>query len=252
LRFQTDFFFKEFITSFAEFNSGSAQCAECDNTATAYCGSCKVKLCPEHDKSIHSFKSSISHQRVPVASDLAVARMCDMHPEEPLKIFCVTCQIPICRDCKDFAPSHAGHPTNLISNVLGNNRTLLDREVSKLRQLGQGYLTELAHSLDAEALLDTHAALAKQALDQEVLAMIEKLKVRKVALDSQIDQFHAAGKAAIRKHRQDVLVAYSNVAVTQEECARVSTLPGVDLLGPLLSPLLFCLLFSVSLLSLLF
>lgn len=150
-----------------------------------------------------------------------------------MKIFCVTCQIPICRDCKDFAPSHAGHPTNLIANVMGNNRALLDQAVSKMRQVGQGYLAELAYSLDAEASLERNVAATKQALDREMAALIEKVKAQKAALDSQVDQFHAASKATIRKHRQELLVAYSNVAVTQEECTRVSTLPGVDLLGQL-------------------
>lgn len=255
LPFSPNFALEELIGSLADLSGGAnGQCAECDAHATVFCMQCKAQLCPEHDKTIHSFKSSSGHTRgalsssppsfVPpssptvasssssVVSD-SIVRMCTTHPEEALKIFCLTCQIPICRDCKDFAPAHAGHSTNLVTNVVASNRNLLDGEANKLKEISQIYLNELATCLEKEHNLDTLAHTVKISLKQDVAMMMEKLKQRHFSLEEQISQFLTNNKAIIRRHRQEVLFAYSNVAVTQEECVRVAALPGADLLGQL-------------------
>ena len=66
-------------------------------------------------------------------------KMCPDHQEEDLRFFCLSCEVPICRDCK--VVTHEGHEADLVANVAKGMREKLvnilektELEVSKLKE----------------------------------------------------------------------------------------------------------------------
>lgn len=65
-------------------------------------------------------------------------KICPDHQEEDLRFFCLSCEVPICRDCK--VVTHDGHKADLVANVAKGMRkklvNLLEKtelEISKLK-----------------------------------------------------------------------------------------------------------------------
>ena len=66
-------------------------------------------------------------------------KMCPDHQEEDLRFFCLSCEVPICRDCK--VVTHEGHKADLVTNVAKGMREKLvqilektESEISKLKE----------------------------------------------------------------------------------------------------------------------
>ena len=66
-------------------------------------------------------------------------KMCPDHQEEDLRFFCLSCEVPICRDCK--VVTHEGHKADLVTNVAKGMREKLvnilektELEISKLKE----------------------------------------------------------------------------------------------------------------------
>ena len=70
-------------------------------------------------------------------------KMCPDHDEEDLRFFCLSCEVPICRDCKVVA--HDGHKADLVTSVAKEMREKLVKvlektevEISKLKEEMEG------------------------------------------------------------------------------------------------------------------
>ena len=70
-------------------------------------------------------------------------KMCPDHDEEDLRFFCLSCEVPICRDCKVL--THDGHKADLVTNVANGMREKLvqilektEVEISKLKEEMEG------------------------------------------------------------------------------------------------------------------
>src|SRR6185369_670934 len=76
---------------------------ECKNKqfANIYCKECRLLYCSDCDQMMHgvAFKT---HERVKPSYKHRVGNMfCSEHKGELLKLYCLSCKKPICRDCKD-------------------------------------------------------------------------------------------------------------------------------------------------------
>ena len=103
---------KKFITApNADQNVTSADtvgvCSECEERAPieSYCCDCQHYLCHDCIKIHKKFKSFRGHTAVPIEdlnTDIlqsSQTQYCTKHTKEPLKLFCDTCQMIVCRDC---------------------------------------------------------------------------------------------------------------------------------------------------------
>jgi tripartite motif-containing protein 56 len=120
------------------------KCFQCtENSAELFCVDCDVLYCKECDQSVHQFKVLANHLprieanvKPKLASDI-----CSIHENEKLLFFCVTCDIPICRDCKDLViGNHHNHKlTSLSSAVELTKQVFFDQINSTLNLLDLGY-----------------------------------------------------------------------------------------------------------------
>ena len=123
-----------------------ASCDICDdNNADRYCKQCAKFLCPQCLHHHNNWKPHTSHQIIcldEVASSVYLlpqakpdpTMICTDH-NEPLKVFCNTCQQLICRDCT--VKKHKDHDYDLVTDTYKQHKDAIVQ--SSLRPLNQEF-----------------------------------------------------------------------------------------------------------------
>ena len=109
-----------FLTDFSLLREADTElephiCGECDSsdTAIAFCTECQSYLCSScasiHKKLKHFRNHKVTSLENLDCKELKAERTiyCQKHPEEPLKVFCLTCQVLVCCHC--IVDSHQQH-----------------------------------------------------------------------------------------------------------------------------------------------
>ena len=110
--------------------------------AVAYCYDCSVALC-ELCCSVHARANELSSHNYKSLDDIGrqvevtpVPRKqhypCSKHPDEILKLFCITCDVVICRDC--ILMDHKDHEYNFVQNVVDTEKDNLRTKVTPFRE----------------------------------------------------------------------------------------------------------------------
>ena len=96
-------------------------CLEANNSkVVSFCYNCKGFLCPQCNRSHNNMKTLQHHNCISVeelksfksSGNVEKPEFCREHPEKKVKLFCLTCQLLICKDCK-----HKDHNFNFIKTV---------------------------------------------------------------------------------------------------------------------------------------
>ncbi|XP_049616802.1 transcription intermediary factor 1-alpha isoform X1 [Syngnathus scovelli] len=120
----------------------SQVCMSCDDNteATGYCLECVEFLCVTcieahqrvkftRDHTIQQ-KKEMSPEAVAVSSQKPV--FCDIHKQEPLKLFCETCDRLTCRDCQLL--KHKDHNYQFLEDAYRNHRQYLENMTQQLQE----------------------------------------------------------------------------------------------------------------------
>ncbi|XP_051789824.1 transcription intermediary factor 1-beta-like isoform X1 [Erpetoichthys calabaricus] len=121
-------------------------CCEDKAEASSFCIDCSEWLC---DACVGA------HQRVKITKDHTVRRreegadsaaatgvtpdrllFCPAHRHEPLKIFCVTCEVLTCRDCQ--LHDHKDHKYQFLENAIPEQRLILENILKHLQECTYG------------------------------------------------------------------------------------------------------------------
>ena len=121
-------------------------CDNCDNTnADSYCKQCATFLCPECLPLHNKWRTNTDHQILSLDEVASTAHqlrrakqeqsmVCTEH-NEPLKIFCESCQKLICHDCT--VKKHKDHKFDLVTDTYRQRKIAIDQ--SCLRPLKEEY-----------------------------------------------------------------------------------------------------------------
>ena len=176
----------------------------CDNLkcnkamATGYCRDCGKFVCGKCTMA-HEFLDELgSHQIVSIADIQAdttslvppkkKVMYCPRHPENPLKIYCETCQELICIDCTIGLHPREGHQYNLVADVFPKHRDDIVAHLKPVRQHLQT-VNKALQSLDARK---NEISDQRQAIEAEIHGRIDQLHQvldqRRAELVGQLDQ----------------------------------------------------------------
>ena len=114
-------------------------------TAIAFCTECQSYLCSSC-ASIHKKLKHFRNHKVTSVENLDCKELkaertiyCREHPEEPLKVFCLTCQVLVCLHC--IVDSHQQHRLGQINEDVRREaqtklKTLCNKGGTKVRTFG--------------------------------------------------------------------------------------------------------------------
>jgi hypothetical protein len=174
-------------------------CAECnDNKASVFCQACQADLCDHCNELLHRSRVLSTHQRLPIENKpppQPTLRMCPLHPDEKLKLFCdeEQCRTAICLMCSVYG-THKGHRSERLEVMVAAEKDRLCvaletcvREMSKLQSLSESqselvtallgqeerFLEELRRDVEScvEAVRAKEAEIS-QALRAKVAALV--------------------------------------------------------------------------------
>ena len=123
-------------------------CDNCDNTnADSYCKQCATFLCPECLYHHNEWKPNAGHQILSLDEVASTAHklprakqeqstVCTEH-NEPLKIFCESCQQLICHDCTVSKHEKPLHKYNLVTDTYRQRKDAIDQRC--LQPLNEEY-----------------------------------------------------------------------------------------------------------------
>ena len=170
--------------------SESHICGECDSsdTAIAFCTECQSYLCSScasiHKKLKHFRNHNVTSLECldPEAlKDETSALQCREHPEEPLKVFCKTCQLLVCCHC--IVDSHQLHRLRQI-----NEDTRIEVQ-DKLKTLGKQALQKLAefeknlkYIKEVEEVVAGRPASVQTAINGTFDSLVATLEARRLQL----------------------------------------------------------------------
>ncbi|XP_070534508.1 E3 ubiquitin-protein ligase TRIM71-like [Ptychodera flava] len=192
--------------------SGEGRCKDCTSGYTSNtCNDCKHHLCDGcavrcHRKhSVHTFTGDGDEKER--QSPRSVETMCYTHEEEPIKLFCKTCSVPICITCTYIRHESLQHAFVELKDASDEFKKVLeskladvqkiqdDAENSKTRQMQYAATFDLRYNETKEAIRkhteETLDRLQREIRDKEkrMLALIDRrYNDAKTILTGDIDQ----------------------------------------------------------------
>ncbi|XP_073341798.1 uncharacterized protein trim33l [Pagrus major] len=116
--------------------SFSQQCSSCDDSsARCWCVDCNEALCDACVSAHRRVSVTRSHKILnqPAAGSVSTPpiKFCRLHPAEPLKLFCFTCNQLTCRDCQLMG--HMNHRYQFVREALDSMKKQLEVQVQPIR-----------------------------------------------------------------------------------------------------------------------
>jgi len=154
------------------------KCVDCDDKeASLFCATACGDLCDECSTAIHSRRALRSHVLMEIAQKPSPVLRCGDH-DEPLKLYCLTCEALACLMCKDFG-EHAQHKIKPVSVAAAERKLELNSSVVELRaELKQ---TE-GQIVSQQSHVQSDSQKALHSLSEAEQLCMEKLHLRCEAL----------------------------------------------------------------------
>ena len=172
-------------------NSPIAYCTECDKLLCNVCWDAhqKLKLLRSHFsfalKEAHNMSQDEFIKMLPSSSSSFLSCTCQYHDDQTLDLYCQQCTIPVCIKCSGV--SHKDHRVHQVSQQIIQNKEEIQQSLEELQ-------------------------LAQQNLKKVMIAgeeMKEKIKARKIEVDSIIQQAFAKLQQILHQ-REEVLLSKSS------------------------------------------
>ena len=192
--------------------SDDVKCGSCVETGssevTAFCYNCKEFLCLDCTKS-HKNMKTLQHHNCVSIEDLKSLKspggiekpgFCREHPEKKVKLFCLTCQLMICKDCA--LVKHKEHSYNFIDTVADNERKDLTAALDSLGTNLKTVKDKIVLATEERKRLHTQSELDVSRVRDSVEQAIAQLTARKEALEIEIKKNFQATVEPIKVYEQ--------------------------------------------------
>ena len=220
--FPENFFSKGLLSVYRAKTARDIKCKICelqkrDNFATFKCLNCADFLCDDCSRAHNQTRMTIGHTVEPLADltggsrdkemrDMQIIN-CPEHNGEPIKYYCETCGIPICRECQ--LESHANHTCAHVKESQASRRQAIagmvqgvDQKLSVLRKIEDG-VDAVAKDIDKR---EKDLIEGVERTTQKLLAQIEK---EKTDILDRLKQTMNEQREACSERKEQIQRAYS-------------------------------------------
>ncbi|NXT48205.1 TRI66 protein, partial [Pluvianellus socialis] len=215
-----NFFLKDFPTGNSAMAKSCSMCKE-KRPAHSLCTSCNKWLCSScteehrHGKETGDSFLSVSTKGCKAAEDEAskFSLFCPVHTQEPLKLFCETCDTLTCRSC--LLTEHKEHRFRHLDEALQNQRVILENVITKVEEKKTGIQVS-AKQIEDRLLEVKH--LYKKVENQIKMAkmvLMNEINKRTNILLEQLEKITSERKQKLEQQLQSVVVLSRQVEHVQ-------------------------------------
>ena len=181
-------------------NSPIAYCTECDKLFCKECWSAhqKLKFLRSHSSFTLKEAEDMSRDRLikmlpsSYSSSSFLSRTCPFHDDQTLDLYCQQCTIPVCVKCSGI--SHKDHPVHQVSQQIIQNKEEIQQSLEEF-QLAQQNLKKVTTAGEE---------------------MKQKIKVRKIEVDTSIRQAFAKLQQILHQREEALLAKSSEEAMAKD------------------------------------
>ncbi|XP_072242360.1 transcription intermediary factor 1-alpha-like [Leuresthes tenuis] len=187
-------------------------CMTCDdNTAAAgFCVDCVEYLCASCVDAHQRVKFTKDHtirQRtdaLPEVHSVSAQRpvFCDIHRQEPLKLFCETCDLLTCRDCQLI--KHKDHNYQFLEDAYNNHKHHMETMTHQLQEKKK-VIEEVSNSIDTALLLvDKNHTSVHNEIKKSICSLILEINKKGKMLANQLEAVTKDHERVLRKQQEDI------------------------------------------------
>lgn len=215
-----------------------------EHESTCYCTSCKIELCEDCFKSVHSSKILSSHQSIPISERPVILPNCGIHSTSLVYYLCTdeSCKIPtklFCDDCR--TDDHKTHEhQNLIESIVKNQEELGDT-VNKLKSSEIKFQVKLESTkISAKLLEKTNPVYTEKVArvikhfddkKQEALRKLEKhVDLEKEKMENEGDEMEHGLRMIVETRREieKLLKRKANLHLVEEIIEKAKVLCALE------------------------
>ncbi|XP_074005221.1 tripartite motif-containing protein 66 [Numenius arquata] len=215
-----NFFLKDFPTGNSAMAKSCFMCKE-KRPAHSLCTSCNKWLCSScteehrHGKEAGDRLLSVSLKGCTATEDEAseFSIFCPVHTQEPLKLFCETCDTLMCHSC--FLTEHKEHRFRHLDEALQNQRVILENVITKVEEKKNGI--QVSAKQIEDRLLEVkhlHKKVENQIKMAKMVLMNEINKRTNILLE-QLEKITSERKQKLEQQLQSVVVLSRQVEHVQ-------------------------------------
>ncbi|XP_008292777.1 E3 ubiquitin-protein ligase TRIM33-like [Stegastes partitus] len=187
-------------------------CMTCDDNteAAGFCADCVEYLCTTcveahqrvkftKDHTIR-LKTEVSQEVHGVSTQRPM--FCDIHKQEPLKLFCETCDLLTCRDCQ--LVKHKDHNYQFLEDAYKNHRQHMESMTHQLQEKKK-LIEEVSDSINNGLLLvDQNRTSVHNEIKKSVCSLILEINKKGKMLLNQLETVTKDHESVLRKQQEDI------------------------------------------------
>ena len=131
-----------------------------------------------------------------------VGEMCQVHPTQPLVIYCETCKKQLCRDCVLMLKQHTSHKYGFFSEVAPKYRKQLASEMSLITTQDTSISSALEEITAAETNVENHAQKCQDDVEQTFEELISVLQTCKRAMKDEATAYYSSLTGVFDQQKQ--------------------------------------------------
>uniref|UniRef100_A0A4W5QX52 RING-type E3 ubiquitin transferase n=1 Tax=Hucho hucho TaxID=62062 RepID=A0A4W5QX52_9TELE len=187
-------------------------CMSCeDNTeTTGFCVDCVEFMCATcveahqrvkftKDHTIRQ-KGDVSQESVGVSTHRPV--FCEVHKQEPLKLFCETCDLPTCRDCQLL--KHKDHNYQFLEDAYKNHKHYME-DMNRQLQEKKKIIEDVSNSINNGLLqVDENRISVHNEIKKSICSLILEINRKGKILVNQLEGLTKDHESGLKKQKEDI------------------------------------------------
>ncbi|KAM9352169.1 transcription intermediary factor 1-alpha-like [Symphorus nematophorus] len=187
-------------------------CMTCDDNteAAGFCVNCVEFLCTTCVEAHQRVKFTRDHtirQKAEVSQEVhgvSTQRpmFCDIHKQEPLKLFCETCDLLTCRDCQ--LVKHKDHNYQFLEDAYKNHKQHMESMTHQLQEKKK-LIEEVSNSINNGLLqVDQNRSSVHNEIKKSICSLILEINKKGKMLMNQLEAATKDHESVLRKQQEDI------------------------------------------------